>query len=294
MKELVVISGKGGTGKTSISAALAALFESTVLCDCDVDAADLHLVLGAEIVSREPFVSGNEARVVSEACSACGRCRELCRFQAIEMNGEGGRALIKAHACEGCGLCVRFCPHSAIDFTPRLCGESYISKTRLGSMSHARLFAGAENSGKLVSLVRKKARELAEKEQAEWLIADGPPGIACPVIAAITGADAVLLVAEPSLSAQHDLERVAQLCRHFGIRAFCLINRCDINTKLTDIMVESIEKQGVGVIGRIPFDPDFTRAQVLGLSLPESGSKGPALQAVMRVKDQLLSVLSAL
>ncbi len=294
MTELVIISGKGGTGKTSVSAALAYLAGSVVLADCDVDAADLHLVLGADIIRTESFISGHEALVKPDLCSACGLCESLCRYAAITLAaGAGGKAVVRPHACEGCKVCVQFCPEQAIVFTPRLCGESYISRTRLGMMSHARLFAGAENSGRLVALVRKKAKELAEKNEVRWLIVDGPPGIACPVIASITGADAVLLVTEPSLSAAHDLERVAKLCRHFGIKAFCLINRCDINPSLADKIEADMNDNGVLVIGRIPYDPDFTRAQVRGLSLPESGANGPGTKALKDAFGQLDMALSS-
>lgn len=293
MKELVVLSGKGGTGKTSVSASLAALLESVTLADCDVDASDLHLVLGAEIETREPFVSGNLAEVDPDKCSACGLCETLCRFDAISLSPQaGGKALVKATGCEGCKVCVQFCPEQAIRFPPRLCGESFVSRTRLGKMCHARLLAGAENSGKLVSLVRKKARETAESQGSDWLIVDGPPGIACPVIASITGADAVLMVTEPSLSAVHDLERVAELCRHFKIRAFCLINRCDINPAISDSIEEKMNAAGVRVIGRIPFDPEFTKAQVKGLSLAESRPRGESIGNIRRALDKLKALLS--
>ena len=292
MKELVVISGKGGTGKTSVSAALAALAQPAVLADCDVDAADLHLILGARTVQCEPFVSGHLARVIPEKCTACGLCASLCRFGAISLDGTPpGRAHIHAQGCEGCRVCVQFCPQTAIEFEPRLCGESMVSRTRLGMMSHARLCAGAENSGKLVSLVRRKARDLAKENGSRWLIVDGPPGIACPVIASITGADAVLLVTEPSLSAAHDLGRVVELCRHFGIRAFCLINRFDINPAQADRIAADMAECGVTVIGRIPYDPTFTRAQVSGCSLPESVSGGDTLERLKSAFSQLETAL---
>ncbi|GAH53639.1 unnamed protein product, partial [marine sediment metagenome] len=223
MKELVIVSGKGGTGKTSVVAAFAALAESKVLADCDVDAADLHLVLEPTILTREDFSGGSCARIEAENCTACGKCQEVCRFEAISCNGPANEGVEKTYsvdpiACEGCGVCSLVCPTEAVIFEPVVNGQWYISETRHGPMVHAKLGIAQENSGKLVSLVRNQAKKIAEEQALNLVIIDGSPGIGCPVIASITGADLVLVVTEPTLSGQHDLERVSQLTRHFGIK----------------------------------------------------------------------------
>jgi MinD superfamily P-loop ATPase len=214
MKELVVISGKGGTGKTSLTAAFANLSAETVLCDADVDAADLFLITEPDIRESYIFKSGHKADIVSDICSRCGLCRDLCRFSAIRED-----FTVDPLSCEGCGVCVYFCPVKAISFSENTCGEWYISETRVGPMVHARLNIAEENSGKLVALVRKEARKLAEKRQAELILTDGPPGIGCPVIASIGGASAVLIVTEPTVSGLHDMSRVIDLARHFSVKA---------------------------------------------------------------------------
>ncbi|MGB7629601.1 MAG: ATP-binding protein, partial [Candidatus Deferrimicrobium sp.] len=222
MKELVIISGKGGTGKTSLTASFVVLADRPVIADCDVDAADLHLVLSPRINERHEFRSGHEAVIRQDDCNGCGTCLADCRFDAVRMNGKAaGNAtfVIDPVACEGCGVCIRFCPEKAIDFPERPCGEWMISETRCGPMVHARLGVGAENSGKLVSTVRREARRIAEEEHRFLVIVDGPPGIGCPVIASVTGATHVLAVTEPTVSGEHDLERVLSLTRHFSIPA---------------------------------------------------------------------------
>ncbi len=268
MKELVIISGKGGTGKTSVSAAFASLAESTVIADCDVDAADLHLVLSPEVMESGIFESGKLASIDESKCVSCGRCLELCRFEAVKNND--GIFSIEETSCEGCGVCVHFCPANAIKFDERKCGEWYISKSRFGTVSHARLFAGAENSGKLVSLVRKKAKEKASEENKNFIITDGPPGIGCPVIASITGADAVLIVTEPTLSGEHDLERIASLVKHFRMPFFVCVNRFDVNEEITSrIEKKTLELSGT-VAGRIPYSKIFTQSQIQALTVMES------------------------
>lgn len=268
MKELVIISGKGGTGKTSVSAAFASLTESTVIADCDVDAADLHLVLSPEVIESGIFESGKLASIDESKCVSCGRCLELCRFEAIINND--GIFSIEETSCEGCGVCVHFCPANAIKFDERKCGEWYISKSRFGTVSHARLFAGAENSGKLVSLVRKKAKEKASEENKNFIITDGPPGIGCPVIASITGADAVLIVTEPTLSGEHDLERIASLVKHFRMPFFVCVNRFDVNEEITSRIEKKTLELGGTVAGRIPYSKIFTQSQIQALTVMES------------------------
>jgi MinD superfamily P-loop ATPase len=276
MKELVVISGKGGTGKTSVLASFAALARNAVLADCDVDAADLHLVLAPEVRRREEFRSGREAVIRQADCIRCGACLEHCRFEAVKTDGRAaGEATftIDPFACEGCGVCVRFCPAKAIDFPERLCGEWYVSETRFGPMVHARLGIAAENSGKLVSTVRREARRIAEERRLDWILVDGPPGIGCPVIASIAGASLVLAVTEPTLSGEHDLERVLGLARHFGIPAAVCVNKWDINPALAKRIEESACARGAALAGRISYDRAVTAAQLAGKSAVEYGGQ---------------------
>lgn len=272
MKELVVISGKGGTGKTSIVAAFAALAKCKVLADCDVDAADLHLILNPTILQRETFVAGHEAIIRNEDCFGCGSCVDVCRYGAILSVGNGGhdtKYKIDPLACEGCGVCVRACPLDAIDFPERACGEWYVSDTRHGPLVHARLGIAAENSGKLVTQVRQAARAIAEEQGLDLIIVDGPPGIGCPVIASVTGASLVLVVTEPTLSGAHDMKRVAELTRHFKIPTVLCINKWDLNPAMTLQMENEAEQGGIRVVGKIPYDPAITKAQIAGQSLVE-------------------------
>jgi len=279
MKELVVISGKGGTGKTSLTASFAVLAGHAVVADCDVDAADLHLVLTPQIKQRAAFVSGHEARIRAEDCNACGTCAELCRFDAIRRHKQPDQTwayLIDPVACEGCGVCVRFCPRYAIDFEERECGEWFISDTRCGPMVHARLAAAAENSGKLVSLVREQARGVAKQTGRELVLVDGAPGIGCPVIASLTGATAALIVTEPTVSGRHDLERVAELTRHFGIPAWVCVNKWDLNPDLTAQIEAAAREQGLRVAGRVRYDRAVTAAQVAQRTIVEHAADGSA------------------
>jgi MinD superfamily P-loop ATPase len=272
MKEIVVISGKGGTGKTSLVAALAALARDAVLADCDVDAADLHLVVAPEPRSYAKFVSGREAVIRPDDCIQCGACLAHCRFEAVRMDGdEAGEAQfsIDPAACEGCGVCVRFCPVHAIDFPDRVCGEWYVSDTRVGPMVHARLRPGAENSGKLVSKVREEALGLAQAEGRDLILTDGPPGIGCPVIASVTGATLLVVVTEPTHSGEHDLGRVLRLARHFELPASVCVNKWDLNPELADRVEAAAAGSGAHILPRVRYDRAVTRAQVLGRSVVE-------------------------
>ncbi len=265
--ELVVISGKGGTGKTSIVASLAALAERVVLADCDVDAADLHLVLDPKVVRRESFSGGKRARIKSGQCTACGKCEEICRFDAIFYDGPGNGRVPKTYrvdpiVCEGCGVCAWFCAENAIDFGPVVNGEWFVSETRHGPMVHAKLGIAEENSGKLVSTVRTRAKELAEERGLDMVLIDGAPGIGCSVIASIAGADLVLIVTEPTLSGEHDLERVADLAGHFGIRAMVCVNKWDLNEQITTRIESRTRERGLGVAGRVRYDRAVTEAQI--------------------------------
>ncbi len=288
MKELVLISGKGGTGKTSITASFAALANHAVFADCDVDAADLHLILNPEIRERHDFHSGHEAVIREADCTGCGLCQTLCRFDAIQESG--GTFRIDSSSCEGCGVCAAFCPAKAIDFPDRLCGEWFLSKTRFGTMIHARLGIGAENSGKLVSTVRGQAKQFAQAIQADWILTDGPPGTGCPVIASITGADAVLAVTEPTLSGQHDLQRVIELARHFKIPVFVCVNKWDINPAMTAAIESAATLSGATVLTRIPYDRSITEAQLRGQSVVEY-SEGIASQFIQTLWEKLCQLL---
>ena len=272
MKELVVISGKGGTGKTSLVACFAALHENKVLADCDVDAADLYLVTDAHILRRELFKGGKKARILADRCTGCGECERLCRFGAV-VNGEDVSRPDDFHidpiSCEGCGVCALICPAEAIEFKEAVSGECFISETRHGPMVHARLGIAEGNSGKLVSLVRNKAKEIAVRQSLDMVLIDGPPGIGCPVIASVTGTDLVLVVTEPTLSGLHDFERVRQLADHFKIRIVVCINKCDLNPEISSRIEEHCREAGVEVVGRIRYDKVVTTAQIRKTSVVE-------------------------
>lgn len=279
MKEIVIISGKGGTGKTSIAASFAVLAEHAVMADCDVDAADLHLVLSPQIEQRAVFMSGHEARVRAEDCTGCGLCQQLCRFGAVRQHAQqDGTTVfsIDRIACEGCGACARHCPQHAIDFSECQCGEWFISQTRCGPMVHASLFAAAENSGKLVSLVREKARGVAKESGRDLVLIDGSPGIGCPVIASITGVNLALVVTEPTVSGLHDLERITQVTAHFRVPACICINKWDLNPEMTERITSLACERGLTVAGRVRYDRDVTRAQLEARSLVEYSKDGAA------------------
>jgi len=282
MKEMIVISGKGGTGKTSVVAAFASLAGNMMLCDADVDAADLHLIMAPEVQERQAFQSGNTAVINKDQCTECGLCRELCRWDAVSETFE-----IDSIACEGCGVCVYFCPEEAIDFPVDTCGEWFISDTRFGPMVHARLGIAEENSGKLVTLVRKEAKKLAEAKNLDLILTDGPPGVGCPVIASIGGADAVLIVTEPSVSGVHDMERVVRLAEHFRVPAMVCINKFDINTEMSMEIERFCQNKGLAFLGRIPFDPIFTKAMVQGQTIYEYNSDSNAGLAVRQIWEEI-------
>ncbi|GAB7022507.1 ATP-binding protein [Salidesulfovibrio brasiliensis] len=269
MKQLVVISGKGGTGKTSITAALAALAQNAVLADCDVDAADLHLLLHPTILEKEDFYSGETPTMDPVECISCGVCAEHCRFDAIDDNFQP----IKEN-CEGCGVCEYVCPTDAVTMHPRKCGVKMVSKTRYGTMVHAELGIGEENSGKLVTDVRRTSAEIAEREGAEYVIVDGSPGVGCPVIASLTGADACLLVAEPTVSALHDLGRVVELLTHFKLPSYCVINKRGVNPELEERIATFCRERNVQIAGSLDYDKAFNEAQAAGQTIVEYDPDG--------------------
>lgn len=292
MKEIVVVSGKEGTGKTSVLASFAALAEKAVMADCDVDAADLHLVLTPEIERREEFRSGRQAVIRGEDCNGCGACLEQCRFDSVKRDGRAaGEAAfsIDPTACEGCGVCVRFCPTKAIEFPERSCGEWYVSRTRFGPMVHARLGIAAENSGKLVTLVRRNAREIAMRDERDLLLVDGPPGIGCPVIASITGASGVLVVTEPTLSGEHDLERLLVLSRQLEVPVAVCVNKWDLNPEIAARIEDHAAAQGAAVMGRVRYDHSVTAAQIQTEAVVELG--GPSAVDVKKLWDAVQGFL---
>lgn len=289
MKELVVISGKGGTGKTSLAASFAVLADRPVVADCDVGAADLHLVLSPRIRERHDFRGGHEAVVRREECAGCGACLAHCRFDAVRTNGGppgAERCTIDPVFCEGCGVCARFCPEQAIDFPERLCGEWMISETRRGPMVHARLGIAAGNSGKLVFLVRREARRIAGEKNRPIIIVDGPPGIGCPAIASVTGATLVLAVTEPTMSGAHDLDRVLSLAEHFGVPAAVCVNKWDINPGMTARIEEQARRSGARVAGRVRYDPSVILAQMQGRAVVETG--GACVEDIQRIWNSLV------
>jgi MinD superfamily P-loop ATPase len=267
VKEIVIISGKGGTGKTSLTASFAALTDSKmVLADCDVDAADLHLVMKPRIQARSEFRSGRKAAIRPRDCTGCGRCIDLCRFGAVKHSPApdvtaASRFAVDEVSCEGCGVCVRFCPANAINFDEQVCGEWFVSETRFGSMVHARLGVAAENSGKLVTLVRGEAKMLAGRQGADFVLVDGSPGIGCPVIASLTAADLALIVTEPTVSGDHDLRRIAGLTKQLGVPATVCVNKHDINPSATEKIRTYARSQGLAFAGCIRYDKAITVAQ---------------------------------
>ncbi|HKL00503.1 MAG TPA: ATP-binding protein [Desulfotignum sp.] len=278
MKELVILSGKGGTGKTSLTAAFAGLAPSLMLCDADVDAADLHLIMSPDIHETHDFVGGNEAVINQDLCTGCGTCKDLCRFDAVSASDD--TFVVDALNCEGCGVCVDLCPETAIDFPQKTCGQWFVSTTRFGPMVHARLGIAEENSGRLVTLVREQARNRAREQHIDLILTDGPPGIGCPVIASMGQASAVLIVAEPTVSGIHDMKRVGELAAHFKIPAMVCINKYDLNPDQTRSIEKIAEEKNMALVGQIPFDPAFTRAMIQCKTLVENDETSRASQAV--------------
>lgn len=267
MHEVVIISGKGGAGKTSITGAFANLAKNTILCDLDVDAPDLHLLLAPTHERTEEFMSGNEAIINQEDCTLCGLCQSMCRFNAIDQTDEGFR--VDPMRCEGCNVCVSFCPTQAIDFPTKHCGTWYESTTRFGPMIHAQLFPGEENSGRLVTLLKQQARKRAEENGYELVLSDGAPGIGCPVISSLAGTHLAVIVTEPTLSGLHDLKRVAKLCEGFKTKVAVLINKHDLNLAQAMAIDKYCEKRGYPVICHFPHDHAVTEAMVQGRTVNE-------------------------
>jgi MinD superfamily P-loop ATPase len=292
MIELAVVSGTGGTGKTSLTACFAVLAERPVVADCDVDAADLHLVLQPTVDEREAFSGRSIASVEAGRCTECGRCVEVCRFGALVRKPrgavpgagdwgdaeqvDGDELLVDALACTGCGLCTRVCPAGALAMEPVVNGELYVSRTRVGPMAHARLGVAEDTSGKLVTRVRERARRLAEERGHDLVLIDGPPGIGCPVIASIAGVDLVVIVTEPTVAGRHDLERVVRLAAHFRRRFAVCVNKWDLNPELADRLTQEAKDAGAVAVGRVRYDGAVTAAQRAGRALVEYSRVGAA------------------
>ncbi len=263
MKEIVVLSGKGGTGKTSLTASFASLAQNKILVDCDVDAADLYLLLKPQIKEENEFWGGQVAFIDKGKCTECGLCQEVCRFEAIK------NYFVDKISCEGCGLCFQICPVDAIAMRPCMAGHWFISETNYGTLIHAKLGIAEENSGRLVTLIRDSARRIAEKEKLDYIINDGPPGIGCPVIASLSGANLALLVIEPTLSGIHDFERIIGVCHHFSVPIMVCINKYDINEENSCYIEDYCHRNGMEVAAKIPFDNAVTEAIVQGLPVTE-------------------------
>ena len=294
-KEVVVISGKGGTGKTSVVAAFATLAVDKIMTDCDVDAADLHLILQPKILEREMFTGGKTAVVNPELCAACGKCEELCRFDAVHMTGPPNESVKKTYAidpisCEVCGVCVRFCPTEAIAFPDSTDGQWFVSETRAGPMVHGRLAPGQGSSGIMVSIIRTKAQDIAKEKGHALIISDGSPGIGCPVIASLTGSDLAVAVTEPTLSGMHDLQRIAGVARHFGIPVGVVINKCDLNEDVSAQIEQWAKEFGAEMLGRIHYDPVVTKAQLAAKSVIEYGD-GDVAREIVSIWGRVRSAL---
>jgi len=257
MKQIVVISGKGGTGKTTIVASFAALAENAVIADCDVDAPDLHLILKPEIKETQEFHGSKVAIKDDSKCIECGKCESVCRFDAVNQNFE-----IDDIRCEGCGACVFICPEEAIQLKEKISGHAYISETRYGLMSHAKLNIAEEASGKLVTVVKENAKTVAENNGKDLIIIDGSPGIGCPVIASLSGVDLALIVTEPTMSGIHDLKRILSVAKHFGVKTVVCINKYNINLENTNKIKNFCGKEEISIAGEIPFDPAVTKAMI--------------------------------
>jgi len=295
--ELVILSGKGGTGKTSIAAALAACARRSVIADCDVDAPDLPIVLAGQTVETHVFRGSRKATILPEKCVGCGECARLCRFEAVLFDGPANDVIARTYrvdpaACEGCGVCARYCPAGAIILQEAVSGHWYVSRTRFGLLVHARLFPGESNSGRLVSLVRQRAAVLALETRSPWVLIDGPPGIGCPAISSLTDADAALIVAEPTLSGLHDAQRALEMAGRFGVKCFFTVNKHDLDADLTGRLQDMARQTGAVVLNHIPYDDAVTFAQMQASSVVEYADC-PAGRAIEHLWEELRGHLSA-
>lgn len=274
MKQIVIISGKGGTGKTILTASFAALARDKVLVDCDVDASDLHLLLHPEIKGKFEFKGGKIAIIDREKCNNCGKCIQICRFGAIyfdqyQTSGIKNQIEIAPISCEGCGICSLVCPTNAIQMIQKIAGEWYISETKYGPMVHAKLGIAEENSGKLVARIRQSAKEIAERDRLDYIIIDGPPGIGCPVIASLTGVDLSIVLTEPTLSGIHDMKRIIEVANHFSIPVQVIINKYDINSENSKTIESFCKRNRISVLGKLPFSDKVIESMINGIPVVE-------------------------
>lgn len=294
VKQIVVISGKGGTGKTSVTAALSDCLKPLALADCDVDATDLHMIASSEndSVESELFESGSMAVIDDELCNSCSTCLKLCRFDSIftKRNASGGiQYCVDSLSCEGCGVCVDNCPEGAINEVVREAGRIETSETRFGKMIRGALYPGQGNSGKLVTIVRNRALATARQKGYSYVLADGPPGIGCPVIASLTGIDIALIVTEPTVAAIHDMERVLELSSHFKITPLVLINKCDLNNEKTAEIEMRCLQLNVEVAGKLPYDEVFTAAMVEGKTITEYAPGSETAMEIRRIAAHFIT-----
>ncbi|MBF0111476.1 MAG: P-loop NTPase [Desulfamplus sp.] len=299
MRELTIISGKGGTGKTSITASIASLAENRVVIDADVDAANLFLTLEHKLMEKEPFQGGHKARIDIDSCVGCVECLNRCQFDAVfekldQDKKPTGKFSIDPISCEGCGVCAHFCPTGAILFERQICGEKYISTTANGPMVHARLGIAEENSGLLVSQLRQRAREIAKKQKIPLIITDGPPGIGCPVIASISNADALLVVTEPTISGMHDMQRVIRLGRQMNAAIYLCINKADLNIEASEKIKEFCNHNNIRFAGEIPFDRAVVESMKMGQSLVTYAPDSEASKAVKLVWKNVVEFMGDL
>jgi MinD superfamily P-loop ATPase len=288
MAEILIISGKGGTGKTSLTAAFAHLAQNAIVCDLDVDTPNLHLLLKPRIQQQTEFIAGHEAVIDPDLCDGCGQCQRLCAFNAID--GENGPYRVDAVRCEGCRVCVAFCPQQAIAFNAKRCGYWSLSETRFGSMVHARLLPGEENSGRLVTLLRQEARRLAEQKGIDLILSDGAPGIGCPVISSLSGTDLAVVVTEPTPSGMHDLQRALDLCRHFKVPAAVIINKADLLLQKSKQIESWLKARDYALLASIPYDLALTRAMIAGkviTEMPPSRATRSIRHAWQRIKQTI-------
>ncbi len=292
IKEILIVSGKGGTGKTSIVGALAHLAKNKILVDCDVDASDLHLLLSPHPTTTHDFKSGVKAQVEADKCSSCGMCADICQFDSIRMEET---AVISALNCEGCGVCAHFCPVQAIILEENHCGSWYRAETDYGTLVHAQLFAGEENSGKLVSFIKSKARTHAEETSTDLILIDGAPGVGCPVIASLSNVDLAVVVTEPTLSGLHDLERILDLTVHFKIPALICINKWDLHAEMSDTIEAACTARNVPLLGKIPFDPAIIDCQLQGIPITkdESSLAAFSIREIWKSLQQHISTLAS-